>query len=49
MSTNKSVVWEGPTCQRMLLFSLEHEVAKVCVLDLLGLGTAVIKISVGCK
>ena len=44
-------VWSGraPTCQRMLLFSLEHEVAKVCLLDLLGLGTAAIKLSVGCK
>ena len=34
-------VWSGsaPTCQRMLLFNLEHEAAKVCLHDLLGLGT----------
>ena len=34
-------VWSGSaaTCQRMLLFNFKHEVAKVCLHNLLGLGT----------
>ena len=43
-------VWSGsaPTCQRMLLFNFEHEVAKVCqtLLCLHNLGTRVRKLAV---